>query len=288
VAAVYRSKKELNESRPDVLLAMGGYASVGPVLAARMCGIPVVLHEGNAVPGKALKFLSRWAHTVAVNFEHSAQSLNAERIETLGFPIRKTLIDAAKRQESDAADSLCILVAGGSQGASFLNKAVPPVVEQLVEAGSVLKVLHVAGEADRLDVEKRYAGIRAEVIVHGFVHDMGSLYREADLAISRSGASACAELSVFGVPSVFVPFPAAKDDHQTKNARHYADAGGAIILTQHDFDGEGAKSALAPLLKSETDRLSMSDGMLACARINAATDLAELVESVGAAADAHI
>lgn len=280
ILSIGRSRRILKRLSPEVLLAMGGYASMGPVLAATSLDVPVVLHEGNAVAGRAMKFLASRAEVLACNFEKTIGFSQAAGAVDTGFPVRKALIEAAKRPH-EGGDAFRILVIGGSQGAGFLNQIMPDIVKLLVEGGHILKVLHVAGEADKDAVERRYGDVRAEVEVYGFMQDMASLYAVADAAVSRSGASVCAELAAFGIPALLIPLPSAKDDHQTANAGHYTAGGGAEVISQQDMTAEKGRAFLESLISSTARCDRMRDGMFACARINAARDLADLVLKAG-------
>jgi UDP-N-acetylglucosamine--N-acetylmuramyl-(pentapeptide) pyrophosphoryl-undecaprenol N-acetylglucosamine transferase len=269
----------LRTIEPDVILAMGGYASYGPVSAAKRLGVPIVLHEGNSVPGKALRFLSRKADVIAVNFESTSSLFLGKDVKVTGFPVRRGLIEAAKRPREDSKD-FNLLVIGGSQGAEFLNRTVPEASRLVASEGRSFRVTHIAGERHAEDVEASYKGSGVESEVLGFVHEMTEIYARTDAAIARSGASVCSELSTFGIPSLFVPFPAAADDHQTANAEHYASGGGAEVLAQEDGSPQAVAAFIGSLLSSPEKCKTMRNGMLSCAVIDAAERLAVIVESV--------
>ncbi len=271
----------LRALEPDVLLAMGGYASIGPVLAARKLKIPVILHEGNAVPGKAVRFLAGSADAIASNFESTQSFFKGRKVTATGFPVRHDLIEAAKGSGRAAAKRFTLLVIGGSQGAGFLNEWVPETVRRIKAGTREIKVIHIAGEQHEEDVKKRYEKAAADADVFGFVQQMADVYLQADAAIARAGASVCAELAVFGIPSLFVPLPSAADDHQSANARHYSLGGGAKVIAQQDFGPQKGAEFLESLLSSEETRKTMSNGMLSCAVIAAAGKLADLVEEEG-------
>lgn len=278
--SVLKSLKILRRIKPDALLAMGGYASFGPVLAGRALSIPVILHEGNAVPGRALRFLSLFANYIAVNYEKTAELLRHKNVKATGFPVRRTLLDSAKAGHHRVdPDVFCLLVLGGSQGAQALNEVVPEAVRIIASEGRRLRVLHIAGEQAMSRVRQSYQGLDVEVEVFGFVHDMAELYSRADAAISRSGASVLAELAVFGIPALLIPFPYASDDHQRANAMHYAEGGGVEVVDQSDFSSDRCRVFVDLLAGSVTTYKHMRDGMFACARIGAAGDLADIVEN---------
>lgn len=281
-SSVFVSLKILKRIKPAALLAMGGYASFGPVAAGWLLSIPVVLHEGNAVPGRALRLLSLFAKCIAVNFEKTTGLPGNRIVKVTGFPVRRALLDAAMvRNKRKDPGEFCVLVLGGSQGAQVLNEIVPEAVKKHAAEGCRIRILHIAGEPGMAGVRDRYAGSEAEVEVYGFVRDMAGIYSRADAAISRSGASVLAELAVFGIPALLIPYPYASDDHQRANALHYAISGGVEVVDQPDFNPERCRAFIDMLAGSPGTCSHMRDAMLACARISAASELADIVKNSG-------
>ncbi|HAS84410.1 MAG TPA: UDP-N-acetylglucosamine--N-acetylmuramyl-(pentapeptide) pyrophosphoryl-undecaprenol N-acetylglucosamine transferase, partial [Verrucomicrobia bacterium] len=158
--------------RPDVLLCMGSYASVAPCLAARCVGIPVVLHEANAVPGRAISFLSRFASRVAVGFEEALAYVPRGKAVVTGFPLRRGFAPSAPRT---AGKSLSLLVMGGSQGARVLNERMPRVASAL-QAHHEVCVVHLAGRQSADAVEAAYRDHKVNAQVFAFSSDMATLY----------------------------------------------------------------------------------------------------------------
>ncbi len=232
--AVGACRQRMRAARPDVVLAMGSYASVGPGLAARMLGIPLVLHESNAVPGKAVLFLSRYASAVALGFERAESYFTGRRRVVTGFPFRKRLAGVTPLDGIDP-ERFTIVVMGGSQGAHALNVTVPDALCEAAREGIALQVIHLSGPADEADVRARYESGGVPAQVYGFLKDMGAAYAAADLAICRAGAATCAELTLCRVPALLVPLPWAAHDHQNENARAMAVAGGADVMGQDDL-----------------------------------------------------
>ncbi len=275
----------MRESRPDVVLAMGSYASFGPIKAARKLGIPYVLHEANLLPGRAVSLLASKAHTVAVSFEKSRFYLKHHNLETTGMPLRKALQRASllPRRERGKNDPLRILVMGGSRGAQVLNQVVPKAISAMAEKGVVLEVEHIAGLQNSEEIEAIYkeAGIQAKV--HHFVRDMENIYLNVDLAICRSGAATCAELAVFGLPALLIPYPFAVRNHQMGNARALQDSAAADVVAQEDLTA----SWLCDYLVSVSEKPERLEHMVAAmkkrAQLNASGRLADLLERVGGA-----
>jgi len=223
----------LRRRRIELVISVGGYASVPAVLAAAALRIPIALVEPNAQPGRANRLAARLARRIFVQFEEAARALapgRGENAQVLGIPLRDALIrafhDAPPRRTPRAP--LRLLVFGGSQGARQLNDAMIALAPRLDPAR--LEIVHQTGEADRARVADAYAaaGLRAEVMA--FEPQMPRRYREADLALCRSGAMTVAELALAGLPALLVPYPFAADDHQSANARALVAAGAARLL----------------------------------------------------------
>lgn len=251
---------------PSALLAMGGYASLPPVLAARLLRVPVILHEANAVPGRAVSFLSRLANRTCLAFASAAGCLPRRQLAVTGMPVR-TDLPGQPPLEGMQKDGFGLLIMGGSQGASSLNRIAVEAVSLLVASGmDDLKVVHIAGQKDACWVASylRERGPR-RVVVAPFIGQMGGAYASCDLAVCRSGAATCAELCLCGLPSLLVPLPGSVRDHQAANARDLQGQGAALCLEQ--------KGLTPGALAGEISRLRAAPGRLA-AMARAAAGLA--------------
>ncbi len=227
--SVIQAKAVINRFRPDVVLGMGGFASGPGGVAAKLAGIPLILHEQNAIPGMTNKLLSRIATRVLCAFEGTfAAPVSAE---VVGNPIRRELIENYEQALDDSA--LKVLVVGGSLGAKVFNDLLPDVVADL-SARQAVTVWHQAGRGNLDAVKQAYAGQNQQSMVQvaEFIDDMQAAYRWADVVLCRSGALTVSELAAMGKPSILVPYPHAVDDHQTLNARVLVDAGAALLLPQ--------------------------------------------------------
>lgn len=275
--AVACSHAILRRERPDVLLAMGSYASMGPALAAWMLRIPVVLHEANAIPGRAITVLSRFARVVAIAFHGAAAYFRACPTVMTGLPLRQSLQSEPPAAAPPAVFTL--LVMGGSQGARALNGLVPAAVGRLAARGLPVHVVHLAGagHADAVTAAYREVGVEAEVLA--YAHDMVAIYRRVTFAIARSGAGACAELGHFCIPALFVPLPGSIRDHQNANAMDAAATGGADVMAQSALTPEGLADYIAPLLQAPGRLSTMRRALAALATVDGAAGLAALVES---------
>jgi UDP-N-acetylglucosamine--N-acetylmuramyl-(pentapeptide) pyrophosphoryl-undecaprenol N-acetylglucosamine transferase len=250
--AILASARRIRDFEPDVLVGVGGYGTVPPVIAARALGVPYVLLEQNVRPGKANRFLAPGAARLYVQWAEARSAFPGCGARTLvtGSPLRRQLRPVPREQalrRFGLGETLPTLaVVGGSQGAEALNRG---VVQALGGAATGLQVIHVTGKSHVDAVRDAYASRGARAVVLDFVQDMDLLYSAADLVVSRAGAMAIAELAAFGTPSVLVPIPRSSGDHQRENARAAARGGGAILLEERD----GLPAALAPLLERLAD-----------------------------------
>lgn len=234
LAAAIRATRRI---APDVVVGFGGFASFPGCVAAQLSGTPLVLHEGNAFPGRVTRWFAARAAAVALAMPEAAARLpGARRHETVGFPVRETRLprDAARARLGLPPDGTLTLVMGGSQGSRALNEALPEIYRSLpsAERGTVL---HAAGERWVSAVTNSVADLPDYRAV-GFV-DATLAWSAADLAVVRSGVSTLSEAAFHGVPVVTVPLPTSAEDHQRVNARAIQAAGAGIAVEQDDPDG---------------------------------------------------
>ena len=279
--AVGQCRAQMRRSRPDVLLAMGSYASVGPCGAARLLGVPIVLHEANVIPGRAVRLFSRSAAAVAAGFEETRYHLHRAKLSVVGIPLREELTEAAKSlppRESAAPAPFRLLIVGGSMGAHRLNEVAAEALARLKKTGSGFSVVHLTGRADETAIRAAYAaaGVQADVIA--FTTYMAPLYHAADLAICRAGASTCAELAYFGVPALFVPYPSAAMDHQTANARALEKRGTADVVAESALTPEWLEAYLAQTLRKPERLARLREAARREGVKNGTAALASLVE----------
>ncbi len=239
--------------RPDVVVGFGGYVSVPAYFAARRRGLPLVVHEGNALPGIANKLGARMTSNVATSFPDTP----LRHASYVGLPIRRmisTLDRPAKRDEARKTfgldpDRPTLLVTGGSQGARRLNESVSAAQHALADAG--VQVLHVAGPKGEVTVAPRPQD--PEYVVLPYVDRMDLAYAAADLVVCRAGANTVTEVAAVGLPAVFVPLPHGNGE-QDLNARPVVDAGGGLLVQDGAFTPEWAQASL-PSLAGDAERL---------------------------------
>jgi len=276
-------RRRMRAARPDALLAMGSYSSVGPVSAALRLGVPVILHEANVVPGRAIRLFARRAHAVAASFEETRFHLRHIPLVVTGMPIRRELAAASRngRHPAPPAAAFTIMVLGGSRGAHRLNELAVEAVSRLPARGLAVRVLHVAGRDAEAAVRTAYARTRVPHEVIGFTADMARLYAASDLAICRAGASTCAELLAFGLPALLVPYPLAAADHQRANALALSKFGAADYVAERDLSSAWLADYLETCLRRPERLARMRAAGRAQPTRDGAEQLAELVLQVG-------
>ena len=244
VAALAKVPRSLLESRrilrgfaPDVVIGVGGYASGPAVLAARCMGLPTAIAEQNAIPGETNRILGKFADRVFVSFPETARWFRPGRVRVTGNPIRAA-IAAGRRRARKPGDPFTILVFGGSQGAHRINRAVLEAMPHLADMQERLRIIHQTGKDDLESVQQGYRDRSMEAEVLPFITDMASAYGEADLLVCRAGATSIAEITASGKAAVFIPFPHAVNDHQTKNAELLVNRGAAEMIPERDLSGE--------------------------------------------------
>ncbi|WKE66085.1 undecaprenyldiphospho-muramoylpentapeptide beta-N-acetylglucosaminyltransferase [Gallaecimonas kandeliae] len=233
VKAVWDAWRLFGRLQPAVVLGMGGFASGPGGIAARLRGIPLVLHEQNAVAGVTNRYLAKVASKVLQAFPGAF-----DKAPVVGNPIRELLFKIERHRHSGP---LRVLVIGGSLGAQVFNEVLP---EAFAKAGVPLDVFHQTGKGRSQAVQQRYDELGFEAKVSDFVDDMAAAYGWADVAICRAGALTVSELAAVGLPSILVPLPIAVDDHQTQNARFLTEHHGALLLPQPQLNAERVASLL--------------------------------------------
>lgn len=267
--------------RPAVVLGMGGFTSTAPVIAGRMRGIPSLIHESNAIPGRANRLAARFATKVLLGFEECEARLPGVTCAVTGTPVRANLgkpIDRgeARRAFHLAPDRKTLLVTGGSQGASGINQLLFKAAPLL--AGQDIQIIHLTGDRDDRVAAANYQRDQIPHYVSPFHHRMEEAYSAADLVVSRAGASSLSEVSQFGLPSILIPYPHATDDHQTANGRIYVRGGAAEMLVEQETVAETLSALILNLLGDDQRRERMSDAARRIAPSGAAANVANHME----------
>ncbi len=269
-AAVWQSARILRDTRAQAVMGIGGYAS-GPVLAAAaLLRIPAVVLEVNARSGLANRLAARWVRAAAVNFPETARDYRHAVVT--GIPVRAEFFAAAERTPPPASlEPPLVLVTGGSQGAHAINAAVAAMAPQ---AG--FRILHQTGAADLEAAQRAYAGLGGRARAAAFVDDMAQAMGEATLVICRAGASTLGELAAARRAAILIPYPAAADQHQLRNAQALAAAGAARLLEQKELTPEGLAELCRELLERPEQRAAMQAAVARFAHPDAARAIARL------------
>lgn len=251
--SVWQSRRILARFRPDVVVGVGGYASAPTLMAARMAGLPTLIHEQNAWPGVTNRLLSRWADRVCLSFAEADSAFLHGHTVLTGNPLRRGMEDCPALSHGDPQ----LLVFGGSRGARAINQGVVATLPHLAPLQGRLRIRHQTG-AD--DLEATRAGyLRAGWDPSGvepFIEDMASAYAQAHLVVCRAGATTIAELAACGRPSILIPYPYAAADHQSANARAVARRGAGLMLPQQELQPELLAKLVGDLL-ADRERLEM-------------------------------
>jgi UDP-N-acetylglucosamine--N-acetylmuramyl-(pentapeptide) pyrophosphoryl-undecaprenol N-acetylglucosamine transferase len=271
LVAISQAMRAIRRHQPRVVLGAGGFASGPGGIAAWLLGRPLVVHEQNAVAGLTNRVLARLARRVLEGFPNSfGGGVRAERV---GNPVRPEIVAIAppERRYAGREGAVRLLVFGGSQGAARLNAVLPAAIGEL-PAALRPAVLHQTGKHNFEETVQAYRARGIEADVRPFIDDMASAYGWADLAVCRSGALTVTELAAAGVPAILVPFPAAVDDHQTRNAQYAVQAGAAKLLPEGDLTPISLAAMLRALLEAGRPLLSR---MAVAARASAIVDADE-------------
>lgn len=275
--AMRQVRAAMEADRPGAVLAMGGFTSAAPILVGRKMGAATLLHESNAVPGRANRLLSRWADEVLVGMAPAAERFRENHVEVTGTPVRDDFrgLDqrACREQLGLPRDQAMVLVIGGSQGARGVNRLVTAASPKWRE----VSLLHICGATDEAEVRAAYAGVANEVRVHAFLKDMPQALGAATLAVSRAGASSIAELAAARVPAVFIPLPNSADDHQRANASAVVAAGGGRLLEQDETSPDELACTVEELLQNDHVLSKMTAGMATLDRPESAAQIADRI-----------
>lgn len=282
-AGVLKARSLVSRLNVGAVVGFGGYPCVPPVLATRFLRRPpaVILHEQNAVLGRANRFLSGRADRLALTFATTTRVPANARTEVTGNPVRAAIAALADAPYAAMGETIRLLVLGGSLGARVFSDVVPAAL--LALPGKLRGRLSVTQQCRQEDLERVrtvYAEAGIEAALAPFFGDVAERLRDAHLVIARAGASTVCEIAVVGRPAILVPLPGAIDDHQTGNAKALADAGGAWLMPQPIFTPAALTAKLTELLNDPSALSAAAARARTQARPNAAAALADLVEAL--------
>jgi UDP-N-acetylglucosamine--N-acetylmuramyl-(pentapeptide) pyrophosphoryl-undecaprenol N-acetylglucosamine transferase len=264
----------LRAFHPGVVIGVGGYASAPMMAAAILTRVPTLAFEPNAVPGLTNRLVGRWVRAAAVNFPPAARYFRQAAVT--GIPVREEFFRLAPRPPQAPPH---LLVFGGSQGARVLNTTLPKIATSLLRALPGLSILHQAGARHAESTLAAYTASGADPQrwqVAAFLDNMPERFAAADLVLSRSGASTVAELAAAGKPALLIPFPAAADDHQRRNADVLAQAGAARMIVEAELTPEALETQLRELLADSPALARMATQARSLAHPDAAAAIAAM------------
>jgi UDP-N-acetylglucosamine--N-acetylmuramyl-(pentapeptide) pyrophosphoryl-undecaprenol N-acetylglucosamine transferase len=258
-------KRHFKSEIPDFSVTFGGYTSIPLGVFTRLNKKPLFVHEQNSVPGMGNRFLSKTAKVVFISFPHSERFFKENKVLLTGLPIRPELKKAKEKlKKEDVLNKLklenkfTLTILGGSQGAKTLNRIALHLAQTLD-----IQIIHICGERNYKELKKEYKKLKllAKVKLFPFYLKMGEIYKITDFAISRAGASTSFELSYFGIPTLFIPYPYAVYNHQYYNARYFVESGGAYLMEEKDLDLTKIELIVKEFLLSDATRKVFSQNM---------------------------
>nr|WP_184214247.1 undecaprenyldiphospho-muramoylpentapeptide beta-N-acetylglucosaminyltransferase [Granulicella aggregans] len=268
----------LRSYRPQVVVGVGGYASGPAMLAAILLRVPTLAFEPNAAPGLANRLAGRFVTAAAVNFEETRRYFHGARVT--GIPVREDFFSIAPKA---GGASKRLLVFGGSQGARILNQIMPTILFPLLRDLAGLTVLHQSGPRTEAETRQAYLETGADESrwqVSAYLDDMPARFAEADLILCRSGASTMAELAAAGKASLLVPFAAATDDHQKKNAEVFVGADAGRMLLESELNSQALIDTLMEMLRDDAELKAMGEKARTLAHRDAVKEIGKMVREL--------
>lgn len=275
--ATWQVRQLLRQGQFDGVFTTGGYIAAPAIIAARSLGLPAVLHESNALPGKVTRWLSPWCTTVALGFEAARARLPQAKTVVVGTPVRDEFLAPVPPVLTDPAVPAgvpLIVVVGGSQGAIAVNQLVRAAAPAWLETGAW--IVHQTGSND--PAADSYS--HPHYIHRPFFGSMAALMHRATLAIGRAGAGTLTELAMAHTPAILIPYPYAAEDHQTVNAEVFAQAQAALLLPQDQTSADRLQGLVLELLADPQRLGAMATAAGSLATADSATKLADLIQQV--------
>jgi UDP-N-acetylglucosamine--N-acetylmuramyl-(pentapeptide) pyrophosphoryl-undecaprenol N-acetylglucosamine transferase len=279
----FESRRLIREHNPCVAVGFGGYPTVPPILASGMAGLPTVIHEQNALLGRANRRLARGASAFALSFAQTQRLKSAGRTlsSVVGNPVRADIAALAARPYTPPSGVIDLLIIGGSQGAQVFSKIVPAAFKSLsAPQRARFRIAQQCRAEDIEAVRKAYAEMNMPVETQTFFEDIPTRLAAAHLVVGRSGASTVAELTAAGRPALYIPYPHAADDHQMANARAVEAAGAGWVMGQSEFTPAAMAGWLEAALESSEALARVASSARALGHPDAADRLADLVEHI--------
>lgn len=284
ISGYRRARRFARLTKVSLVVGLGGYASLPMAWAATSSGIPLVLLEQNAFPGRVTRWFAPRAALICAAFAEARPHLKASGpVRVTGNPIRGGFLSAMKESERPTSPVRQLLILGGSGGSRTLNEQVPRALYKSRRNLIGWRIVHQTGPRDCDATKALYRKLDVEAIVVPFIERMPSVLRRTDLAICRSGGTTLAELAAAGMPALLLPWPKAANDHQRKNADVFVATGAAALLNSRDVKGRldtAIAEQLAPLVRDSSRRENMAAAMRGLARPDAAWHIASMISQI--------
>jgi UDP-N-acetylglucosamine--N-acetylmuramyl-(pentapeptide) pyrophosphoryl-undecaprenol N-acetylglucosamine transferase len=278
--AIGQAFRILKESKPQMVIGVGGYASGPTVVAAFLLRINRAIHEQNMVPGMTNRWLKWISQRIFVSFEETRRFFPKRKTFVTGMPIRRNLLSCVSEQKTDRAagtegERFTVLIFGGSAGAHRINRAMIEALDALAGIKSSLRVIHQTGKIDLDFVSRGYQEKGFDALVRPFFENMGSCYATSDVVICRAGASTIAELAVCGKAAILVPYPHAAHQHQLLNAQKLVAMGAARMIRDEELEGASLSHAILQMVNHPEERRTMEGAIQKMARPRAAQEIVD-------------
>lgn len=272
--AVTKTIALIKKHRIQAVFTTGGYIAAPAIIAARICGLPVIIHDSNAIPGKVTRWFARWCHTVALGFPSAEAFFPRQKTIWVSTPVRQAFHTPQPLDLPLCEETPLIVVMGGSQGAVAVNQLVRESAKTWLDAGAV--VVHLTGERDP-DIDRFQ---HPQYYPFPFYNNMAGLLQRATLAISRAGAGTLTELAITATPSILIPYPYAAEDHQAYNAKTFVEAGAAVCYRQEELTPDILKKKVLQWLASPDTLAKMGEKATTLAVKDSASKIAEILREV--------
>jgi len=282
VAGFFDSLKILKSFKPDIIVATGGFVSLPLVLAGSFLRIPIMLHEGNAIPGLSTRICKWFASCITIAYESQRKYFRWRKVYCIGGPVRKEITRSVKgisiQNMGLRQDQKIILVLGGSQGARSINKAVADSLPDLAELN--VQVIHVCGERDQVWLRDLIKESPPFYHLIPYMYNIWDGLAAADLVVSRAGATSISEIIARGLPSILIPFPYSAEGHQDLNAKILSDAGACVIINDKDLNKEVLLAEIKRILKDRELQSKLSTASASLGKPNAAYEFVNILTSL--------
>ncbi len=269
----------LRSNHAGLVVCTGGYAGAATASAAALLRIPVVLLEQNTIPGRTIRMLSRLSEKVFCQFKVCAETFGKKGVHC-GNPLRRDMLEKLSSDSLDILRRNTILIMGGSQGARPINRVFLEDMETLAPVLRRYSIVHLSGRYDEQELKEAYKAFDLSARVMAFTHNVTDLYKDCCLFIGRAGASSMAEYTAWGIPSVLIPYPWAKDNHQLENGRELKKAGACDCIIEEDLTPEIMRNKIEGILNNSERFKQMSQCAKAYARPDAGRIITEYIAEI--------